>query len=364
MKISRVLIVIVVIVIVVIVALAAYELIIVPSNTSKNSIWNSAAEYPLEVASTPGSGGQQCLNSTTYIYCIGGEDINNGPRNAIFTSSPILSTASNISSWTTDSSVYPQNVYAESCVSYSGNVYCVGGINDDAQDDTNASYFAPLNNGAVGTWKSTTSYPTPVDTESCVTFSSYIYCIAGNNQTGGSDANAVNSSSVWFAPLSSSGIGKWSLTTPYPTGVYYPACFSSQEDVYCVGGVSAGGSSSNSVYYASLSSNGVGAWQQTTAYPESLSGQSCVIVSSTIYCVGGQGNNGAYSSSVFYASISSSGVGSWSTGKTFPDTLTTACVVISSTMYCVGGYDLSSSGYSPAVYYATLNEITGTVTTT
>jgi len=362
MKISRVLIIVVVIIVIVIVALFAYE-VIVPSNSNKNSIWFSAAEYPLETAATLGAGGQQCVNNIVYVYCVGGEDINNGPRNVVYTSSPISSSSSNISSWTTDSNVYPQNVYAESCVTFSGNIYCIGGINDDAQDDTAASYYASLNNGAVGTWNSTTSYPIPVDTESCVTSSGYAYCVAGNNQTGGSDANAVNSSSVWFAPLSSSGIGNWSLTNSYPAGVYYPTCFASQGYIYCIGGVSTNGDSANSVYYASLSSSGVGTWMQTTAYPQALSGQSCVIVSSTIYCVGGQGNNGAYSTAVYYATVSSSGVGSWKTGKSYPDTIVTSCVVNGETMYCIAGYDLSSSGYSSSVYYASLSAITGTATT-
>ena len=219
----------------------------------------------------------------------------------------------NISSWTTQSNVYPLDINAPSCVSFSGDIYCIGGIYDDNGDDTASAYYVSLSLGSVGKWNSTSSYPIPTDTQSCVASSGFVYCVAGNNETGGLISNARNSSSVWYAPLSAAGIGNWSLTLSYPGG-FYPTCYSSQQFIYCLGGIDPNGNSANSVYFAQLSSKGVGSWTQTTAYPTSVAGQSCVILSSTIYCVGGEGNGNAFTNSVYYASISSTGISSWKTG--------------------------------------------------
>lgn len=364
MKISRVLVIIVVIVVIVVVALFLYEALTVSTTTTKGSPeWISAAEYPLQVADTYGVGGQQCVNSSSYIYCIGGSDVNGGPHNSVFTSNPLSSSSSNISSWTQDPNSYPQTVNSPSCVTYSGDVYCVGGTIDDSGDDTAATYYASLNNGVVGTWTSTTPYPIPIDTESCISSSAYIYCVGGNNETGGSNSAATNSSSVWYAPLSSSGIGNWSLTNAYPFGIYYPVCYASEGYIYCIGGANVNNNAVDTVYYASLSSSGVGAWTLTTAYPTALSSEACVIISSTIYCVGGEGNGGAYSNAVYYAPVSSSGVGAWKSGPSYSDTAVTDCDVVAGTIYCIGGFDSSSNGFTAGVSYASLTSITETTTT-
>jgi hypothetical protein len=355
MKISRIIIIVVVIVIVALIALFAYEALI--TSTRTNSVWKSGSEYPLQVDGGLGVGGQQCVNGTLYIYCIGGQDINNGPRDNIYSSNPLSSSSANISSWTSDSNSYPLDIDGQSCFYYSGNVYCVAGTYDDVGDDVNSSYYASLNNGQVSTWKSTTSYPNPADTLSCVASSSYVYCVGGTIEQGGLNASAISSSSVWFAPLTSSGIGKWSAASSYPSGVYYPDCYASQGYIYCIGGADANGNAVNSVYYASLSSSGVGAWTETTAYPAQLSSQSCVIVSSTIYCVGGQGNSNSYSSSVYFAKVSSSGIGAWTQAAGYPDSAATICAFSSGYIYCVGGFDGSSSGFTPEVNYASLSSL-------
>ena len=363
MKISRILVIIVVIVVIAVVALFLYEALTVSTGPTVSPNWISAAQYPLQVASTNGVGGQQCVNSSSYIYCVGGSDINGDPRNSVFSSNPLSSSSLNISSWTTDSNVYPQDVNSPSCVTYSGDVYCVGGTIDDSGDDTAATYYATLSSGTVGTWTPTTSYPIPIDTESCVSSSGYIYCVGGNNETGGSNSAATNSTSVWYAPLSSSGIGNWSLTNAYPSGIFYPVCYASAGYVYCIGGADVNNNAVESVYYASLSSTGVGTWTLTTAYPTDLSSQACVIISSTIYCVGGEGNGGAYSNAVYYAPVSSSGVGAWSSGPGYSDSAATECAAVGDTIYCVGGFDGSSNGFTAGVSYATLRSITETTTT-
>ena len=329
---------------------------LLPSGPS-SSAWSEAAAYPLEVAGTYGIGGQQCGSSGQYVYCVGGTDPNGGPTHDTYYAA--VSSTGNISGWTAGSSTYPQNIANQSCIASSGYLYCVGGTYDDAYDDVAASYFAPVNgNGSAGTWTQTTAYPIPVDTESCVASTGYIYCVGGYNETDGTAADSDPSNSIWYAPISSSGIGNWTATTAYPEATYLPSCTAASGYIYCVGGAdSSTGNAANTVYYAALSSSGVGSWSQTTNYPIAASAQACVTSGGDIYCVAGETQSG-FSSAVYYAPISSSGVGTWTHVSSYPASVATVCFVAGSNLYCVGGFDSSSTGVDTnSVYYAPLSSL-------
>jgi N-acetylneuraminic acid mutarotase len=353
LKLSRIIVLILVIVVIGIIVLFAYEVFLVPSSSSP---WLRAAAYPLQLNGEYAVGTQQCVNSTTYITCIGGTDANSAPRNEVF----YAQLTPNITVWNQGSNSYPQNIDSQSCVASSGYVYCVGGQYDDNGDDLASSYFAPLDsNGSIGSWNQTSTYPIPVDTQSCVAWSSSIYCIGGYNETDGNYADSSLSNSVYHASLSSEGIGSWLESTAYPSSVYLPVCVASSGYVYCVGGSDSNGDPVTSVYYTSISSTGVGSWTATTEYPAALSGQSCVITMGYIYCVGGEASGNSYSNAVYYATISNNGIGSWKQAKNYADSAATDCVASSSDLYCVGGLDGSSLGENADVFYYPLASISG-----
>jgi len=351
MKTSGKIIIIAVVVVVALLVIYAYEATLGPGP----SPWARAANYPLQVGGVYAVAGQQCFNSTSYIYCIGGHDADTGPRNNVYSAS-VSATSHNITAWA-PANPYPQNVDGQSCVVYAGYVYCVGGTYDDGGDDVATSYFAPLNgNGAIGNWTRTTSYPIPIDTQYCAAYSARIYCVAGNNETDGTNAHSTASNSVWYAPLSSSGIGAWSPSTPYPKNLHFPSCFSDANYIYCLGGADNNNNAQSTAYYAVLTSTGVGTWTSTTAYPIQASGQACAFSSGYIYCVGGQENSNSYSHAVYYAPVSSSGIGVWKQSGHYPISVGTTCVISSSYMYCVGGFE--SSQDSEATYFISLNMLT------
>lgn len=360
MKLSRILIVVAAVVVIALVALYALEVVLAPASPTKSSTWSTAAGYPVQVGGVFGIAGQQCVNSTSYVYCVGGQDANGGPRNEVYTSSSVTPSSVNITGWTSDTNQYPQGINGQSCVAYSGYVYCVGGTNDDGGDDVALSYFAPLgSDGVVGSWSTTTSYPIPIDSQSCVASSGYIYCVGGNNETDGSNADSVSSSSVYYSQLSSSGIGAWSLSTAYPGGIYFPTCYSSGGYVYCLGGADSNDNAVSTDFFAPLSSTGVGAWTQTTAYPVQASGQACATSSGRIYCVGGEEADGTYTGAAYYAPVSSGGIGAWHDAAGYPTSVQTACVISGGYIYCVGGFDSSSVGDNNAVFYASLSSLLG-----
>lgn len=248
---------------------------------------------------------------------------------------PCFGIANGIGNWISTTS-YPIGA-ATDCVSSANDIYCIGGT-------TAAVYYAPITTNSVGAWKSTTSYPFAIYAQSCTLSSGYIYCV------GGQYANTVSQDSVYYAPIAGNALGAWKSTTPYPAsyGISLQSCASTSNDIYCVGGTRSGGGPINNVYYAPISSNGVGSWSSTTSYPTTVEQESCNISNSYIYCVSG--------TLVYYAPISNGGVGSWSSTTSYPSGPSDqSCSISNGYIYCVGGYSgptpLTNAYYAPVTSF-------------
>ena len=281
-------------------------------NSGEMGAWlPSSNPYPTNVE------GQSCITYSDYVYCIGGA-LDSNWDNSIYYAQILPS--GDLGTWQPASNSYPTNVVDQSCILYSNgamainNIYCIAGASSQVGLD-NATYYAPiLGPGVIGAWLPTNSYPTNVFEQSCILYSNNstatgnIYCIAGlSNQNGLDD-------SIYYAPILNSGaIGLWLPTTSYPTRVYEQSCVTNSNNIYCAGGFDENVDSDNYTYYAPiLSSGAIGPWQPTTSYPVSGDSHSCVTNSENIYCVGGLNNNvypTLYYNSVYYATISGSGIG-------------------------------------------------------
>jgi hypothetical protein len=334
------------VVLLLLVALSYYLQYTAPQSTGP---WVSTTAFPLQVGGTSGVLGQACVTSSSYVYCVGGENADSMPNDTVY-SSPLKTTG--LGNWTLDQYPYPQPIMFESCVAYSGYVYCVGGTGTATGNDTADTYFAPITLGALGNWTATSPYPVPTDSESCTASSGFVFCVGGENETSGSSATATLSNSAWYASLSASGIGGWTKTTPYPGGVYFPGCSALGGYVYCVGGQNATRDLLTSTYYAPVSEFGLGQWTSSTAYPIAVSDESCATASTYLYCVGGLVASGSATDSVYYSGLSPSGIGTWQQGGSYPSDAATECVASSSYVYCVGGYDPSSGAPTGSSYYA------------
>ena len=150
----------------------------------------------------------------------------------------------------------------------------------------------PVSAQPLNSWSSTTSYPTGIANQSCVTNSGFIYCVGGNSPSP--------TSAVFFAPITSSGVGPWASTTPYGSAPTVPAgvpieresCVTNSGFIYCVGGFD-GSTVVSNVFFAPISSSGVGTWTSTNSYPSTILEQSCVTRASLIDCVGGNSGTSA-----------------------------------------------------------------------
>ena len=269
-----------------------------------------------------------------------------------------------VNQWETGTNAYPLDVEDQSCATYLGYIYCVGGLaagsNLSAIATTNAVYYAPVSSSGVGAWTGTTSYPTDLSGHSCVTYHGYIYCVGGFSDNS-------TSLEVYYAAVSSSGVGAWNSTSSYPMPIIeFLSCATYLGYIYCVGGTGgsvscAGTRPTNEVYYAPLSSFGVGAWTSTSSYPTCVANQQCATSSGYIYCVGGlTGYNStskvfSYTNDVYYAPVSASGVGDWTNTTSYPATSIDeqSCATYSAYIYCAGGFEGPTTTYlTNAVYYA------------
>ena len=242
---------------------------------------------------------------------------------------------------------YPLITSGHSCVTSSGYIYCVGGLTfkNFPPDFHDSVYYAQLTASGVGQWSNTTRYPTLIAGASCVAQGGFIYCVGG--QTTVHPPTIVDS--VYFAPLTASGVGAWSKTTSYPLASWFDSCTVSSGQIYCVAGhtsPSALTNSSGAVSYAEVSGAGVGAWTNTTSFPFPGYAVSCKADAAYLYCTGDKG--------FAKAPITRSGLGAWSSaGGQLPHGCWTYDIIESGYLYCIGGNDFSR--LLASVYYAPVN---------
>ena len=331
---------------------------ILPVSAQTLGSWSSTT--PWENSSTHAITGESCATYSGYIYCVGGFLVG-GPRNGVYYA-PVSS--SGVGAWTSTTS-YPTGFDQGSCAISGGYIYCIGGETDSAGDYTAAVYYAPVSSSGVGAWTSTTAYPVIIEQESCAISGGYIYCVGG---TSDESYPYTPGNGVFYAPVSSSGVGAWT-TSNFPTVIDGQSCTISSGYIYCVGGdtVQIDGTQTpytDIVFYASVSSSGVGAWTSTTHYPTDITYTSCATYTGYIYCVGGFIDGTTFTDAVYYAPVSSSGVGAWTSTTAYPEPIyLQSCPVYQGYIYCVGGQ--TTMGFiSGFVYYTSIGGSLSSTTST
>ncbi|MGD0728592.1 MAG: hypothetical protein ABR981_00765 [Candidatus Micrarchaeaceae archaeon] len=219
--------------------------------------------------------------------------------------------------------------------SSNGYLYCVGNGAIYPQTDV---YYAPISSSGIGDWTNTTSYPGKFYDAGCSIYNNTIYCVGS-----GSVITNQTKSYSFYASASGSGIGNWTPTTNYPTIFHDGSCSINNGYIYCVGGGSY--SSPYYSYYAPISNSGIGNWIQTSTYPSGLYDAGCSIYDNIIYCVGSayipSTNPPTYSNATlslaYYATASSSGIGPWKNTTSYPVPFFSAgCSTYNNYIYCVG----------------------------
>ena len=208
------------------------------------------------------------------------------------------------------------------------------GIGGDSGSASSFTYYGPLSTTGVSAWSATTSYPMPIEQNSCVTNGSYIYCVAGYNGIG-------NVNNVYYAPLTYPGIGSWASTSPFFQAAQGPDCLPSGTYIYCIYG--------STVVYGQMTSTGIPSWSASSnSYPGPGAYNSCFATNGNIYCVGGGGSGTSLN---YYAQILNPGIGPWSATTSFPVlTYYPSCAYSSGDVYCLAGFN--GFTFTKLAYYA------------
>ncbi|MDE1869482.1 MAG: hypothetical protein KGH71_00655 [Candidatus Micrarchaeota archaeon] len=189
-------------------------------NSGGVGAWTSTNSYPLSAY------GLGCQISNGHLDCAGGY----AGGYLTNTYDVLVYSSGGIGSWSASTALPSATFYnsgGNQCVKSAGYIYCVGGTNGGGSTISYV-YSAPLTGTGFGSWSSTTAYPTIITGESCATYAGYIYCVAGNN--------GASVSNVYYATVSSGAVGTWTATNAYPITNYVLSCTAANSDVYCMGG--------------------------------------------------------------------------------------------------------------------------------
>jgi hypothetical protein len=298
--------------------------------TGQLGLWNRTTSYPLPFV------GMTCVADGGFVYCVGGADqtapSSSGWSNMTYYA-PLSPTGVGGWSRTTD---YPLMIATPSCVTSLGYIYCVSGLVNPESNVTADAFYAPLSPSGVGAWKQTTPFPNPIGPPACVVDSSYIYCVAQS-----AVVPFLPPGNTYFAHLSAAGVGNWTESTQMP---YTPqGCAASGGYVYCFGGAcpSSNIQCTPPSYYAPLSPSGVGAWTLTTGW---RMGQVAYAAgSSYVYLLD--------TPNPLVAQLSSNGIGAWTATTPYPEVMPASCFANGAYLYCIGS---DTNGPSESVYFTTI----------
>lgn len=249
--------------------------------------------------------------------------------------------------WTMSGSTFTTGRYNHGSVVYDGYLYILGGL-DSGGNRLNDVQYAPLGaGGTVGSWSSTTSFPTGRNSMAVAAYGGYMYVCGGK----ATPTNFTNT--CYSAPINSNGtLGSWTATTSLPD--YYGSMATVLHDgrLYLLGGVKA--SANTTVRYAQLSDDGtIGAWTTTTSFTGARSSAGAVVNGDYMYILGGTDLTN-YLRDVQYAPINSDGtLGSWNRTTDLPSARGYPTpTVLNGYLYLYGGFD-GTTVYN-AVNYAPL----------
>ncbi len=305
--------------------------------------WSTTSLLPTGMNEAP------VFMNNNYIYSVGGIDASANASSTVYYSR--INARISVANWITTTAL-PSALIDPSAVAYNGYIYTTGGNN--AGTITSTVYYAPLNStGSISNWSSTTKLPIAMYNPSdyAAAYNGYIYVVGGETNA------AVVTSTVYYAPLNSTGsISNWSSTTQLPSsnGLFRHSVVAYNGYIYTTGGIDNIGNFTSTVYYAPLNSTGsISNWSSTTKLPSVLTNHYTVVYNGYIYVTGGESQaGGSGTTTVLYAFLNSTGsISNWSSTISLPNGIKDHFAsVYNGYIYAGGGNNASST-----VYYAPIN---------
>jgi N-acetylneuraminic acid mutarotase len=284
------------------------------------------------------------------VYLMGGHDGTTYLNDVMYAA---IHADGTIASWTAPDYVFSSR-YGNTSVAYNGYLYVLGGYNGTVYYSN--IWFAPIHvDGTLGTWTTTTPFPTGRAFHTSAAYNGYLYVLGGNN---GGMLNDVQ-----YAPLNADGtVGPWVGTTSFPAPRDWHASAAYKGFLYVIGGYAGSGVVLGDVWVATLNADGtVGTWRAATDLPSVRYAHTAAAYNGFLYVVGGD-DLSIPKEEVLYAHIQSDGtLGAWGgtvdlPGQRYGHTSEAS----NGYLYVVGGDDASGFGYYSDVFFAPLQS-NGTV---
>jgi len=139
-----------------------------PISSAGIGSWNRTTAYPGQIYFP------SCAAFGDYIYCVGGEDNGGNPQRATYYA---MLSSGGIGPWT-KTTTYPFQGAGQDCLTSSSYIYCVGGWTGGSSY-TDSVYFALISPNGIGTWTQAGAYPVGLTTSCVLNSAGYLYCIGG-----------------------------------------------------------------------------------------------------------------------------------------------------------------------------------------
>jgi hypothetical protein len=240
-----------------------------------------------------------------------------------------------LGSWNNTSSFNVARSHFSSVI-YNGYIYVLGGRKIDFTELGDVQYARINPNGSIGTWSSTTSFPTARTGHQSVVYNGYIYILGGVYDNG---TSTIELNDVQYAKINTDGsIGSWNSTAKFETKRSNLTSVVYNGYIYVLGGRDNYDNRLNSVEYARINTDGsLGDWTSTTSFTTGRNSHTSVVYNGYIYILGGSGPL----DDVQYAKINTDGsLGSWSyTTSLNIERWAHSSVVYNGYIYILGGSD-------------------------
>jgi hypothetical protein len=240
--------------------------------------------------------------------------------------------------------------------------------------------------------------PIITTTSGTATTASYIYTLGGNTASAGTGNKASNVDTIYYNVIDNSTgslPNAWTTSStllPFKRGFAaavtansFNSLVTGNGNIYVLGGLDDTGSAADTVYYASLKTDGTipaagttGTWTATTKLPKALYAEGAVIFHGNIYVVGGNDSTNLPVSNVYSAKINSDGtLGAWQSQPDLPVALAYhQLVTAAGYLYVLGGDTgnlspidpitnaMQTAYYQYTLYYNQINIRTGALLNT
>ena len=278
-------------------------------------------------------------------------DFNQGVLNNVIVGSNnvyLQFSATEVGSWLT-STVLPQTLSGHKIVSWTDRyAYLIGGFNGLSY--SNSVYYAPVSGSGVGTWASQNSLPAALRDPAVVVGNNTIFVL------GGRDGSQVYNT-IYYAPINPNGtLGAWQTSAvSLPVNLWGHSAVYNKGYLYVAGGSSSMTLTTaiNNVYFAKVKvDNTLSTFSAGTALPAARNRNSMVTYNGNLYVLGGYDNTGTRASSVYIATAGLNGaIGAWSSGTSLPVAISNHASVATNGIITIMAGE-TASGLTNTVYFA------------